>query len=92
VAHRKTYRRASDFWLKIFVVNFVVGAASGIVIEFQFGTNWASYRASSATSRRAAASRGAGVLPRIGLPGLLLFGRKKISSFVPLSVTMVWFG
>ncbi|MGK2858344.1 MAG: cytochrome ubiquinol oxidase subunit I, partial [Thermoanaerobaculia bacterium] len=37
------YRRMSDFWLKIFAVNFVVGVATGIVMEFQFGTNWASY-------------------------------------------------
>jgi cytochrome d ubiquinol oxidase subunit I len=46
-ARRRTgkdvYRRASDFWLKIFAVTFVVGVASGIVMEFQFGTNWASY-------------------------------------------------
>jgi cytochrome bd ubiquinol oxidase subunit I len=37
------YRRASDFWLKILAVNFVVGVASVIVMEFQLGTNWAGY-------------------------------------------------
>ena len=34
---------AADFWLRIFAVSFVVGVASGITMEFQFGTNWASY-------------------------------------------------
>jgi len=31
------------FWTRIFAVNFAVGVASGIVMEFQFGTNWATY-------------------------------------------------
>ncbi|MBX7082346.1 MAG: cytochrome ubiquinol oxidase subunit I [Nannocystaceae bacterium] len=31
------------FWTRIFAVNFAVGVASGIVMEFQFGTNWAAY-------------------------------------------------
>jgi cytochrome d ubiquinol oxidase subunit I len=37
------YRRLSRFWLKLFTVSFAVGVASGIVMEFQFGTNWAEY-------------------------------------------------
>ncbi|HVP15285.1 MAG TPA: cytochrome ubiquinol oxidase subunit I, partial [Terriglobales bacterium] len=39
---RDVYRRASDFWIKLFAVTFVVGVATGIVMEFEFGTNWAS--------------------------------------------------
>jgi cytochrome d ubiquinol oxidase subunit I len=31
------------FWTRIFAVNFAVGVATGIVMEFQFGTNWAGY-------------------------------------------------
>lgn len=31
------------FWTRIFAVNFAVGVASGIVMEFQFGTNWSTY-------------------------------------------------
>jgi cytochrome d ubiquinol oxidase subunit I len=31
------------FWTKIFAVNFAMGVASGIVMEFQFGTNWSTY-------------------------------------------------
>jgi len=37
------YKQAQKFWTKIFALNFAIGVASGIVMEFQFGTNWASY-------------------------------------------------
>jgi len=37
------YNRAAKFWTKIFALNFVLGVVSGIVLEFQFGTNWAAY-------------------------------------------------
>lgn len=45
--HLKTgdelYHRMARFWTKIFAVNFALGVATGIVMEFQFGTNWSSY-------------------------------------------------
>ena len=34
------YRRVFDFWLKVFAVSFGMGVVSGIVMAFQFGTNW----------------------------------------------------
>ena len=37
------YKQAQKFWTKIFGLNFAIGVASGIVMEFQFGTNWATY-------------------------------------------------
>lgn len=37
------YEAMTKFWTKIFAVNFAVGVATGIVMEFQFGTNWATY-------------------------------------------------
>ncbi len=37
------YEKITKFWVKIFAVNFAMGVASGLVMEFQFGTNWASY-------------------------------------------------
>src|SRR5512135_1843025 len=37
------YRQAQKFWTKIFALNFALGVATGIVMEFQFGTNWAVY-------------------------------------------------
>jgi len=37
------YERMTRFWSRIFGVNFAVGVATGIVMEFQFGTNWSTY-------------------------------------------------
>ncbi len=37
------YEAAARFWTRIFALNFAIGVASGIVMEFQFGTNWAAY-------------------------------------------------
>jgi cytochrome bd ubiquinol oxidase subunit I len=37
---RPTYRILFDFWLKIFDVAFGLGVVSGVVMAFQFGTNW----------------------------------------------------
>jgi cytochrome d ubiquinol oxidase subunit I len=39
----KLYEQMTRFWVKIFALTFAVGVASGIVLEFEFGTNWASY-------------------------------------------------
>src|SRR5262245_55536889 len=37
------YHRMTKFWSRVFAVNFAMGVATGIVMEFQFGTNWAAY-------------------------------------------------
>ena len=37
------YRQAQKFWTRIFALNFAIGVATGIVMEFEFGTNWAVY-------------------------------------------------
>src|SRR3982751_4304576 len=37
------YETAARFWTSLFAVSFAVGVATGIVMEFQFGTNWANY-------------------------------------------------
>ncbi len=37
------YESAARFWTSLFAISFAVGVASGIVMEFQFGTNWAAY-------------------------------------------------
>jgi cytochrome d ubiquinol oxidase subunit I len=40
VTGREIYRRIFDFWLKVFAVSFGMGVVTGIVMAFQFGTNW----------------------------------------------------
>ncbi len=37
------YRRMTKFWGKLFLINFAMGVVTGIVMEFQFGMNWANY-------------------------------------------------
>jgi cytochrome d ubiquinol oxidase subunit I len=37
------YHEAARFWTKMFGINFALGVATGIVMEFEFGTNWAAY-------------------------------------------------
>jgi cytochrome bd ubiquinol oxidase subunit I len=37
------YETAARFWTQLFALSFAVGVATGIVMEFQFGTNWAAY-------------------------------------------------
>ena len=77
---RPVYRRLFDFWLGIFGVAFGLGVVTGIVMAFQFGTNW------SELSRRAGSIQG----PLLGYEsftafaleaaffGVLMFGRKKV--------------
>ena len=40
---KKKYELLARFWTKIFAVTFGLGVATGIVMEFEFGTNWAVY-------------------------------------------------
>ena len=37
------WKSATKFWMKLFGVNFAVGVATGIILEFEFGTNWSNY-------------------------------------------------
>ena len=39
----QSYMDAARFWTGIFGINFAIGVATGIVMEFEFGTNWAMY-------------------------------------------------
>lgn len=39
----EVYQQMTKFWVKIFALTFAVGVATGIVMEFEFGTNWATY-------------------------------------------------
>ena len=37
------WRNAAKFWQKLFGINFAMGVATGIILEFEFGTNWSNY-------------------------------------------------
>lgn len=37
------WKNTAKFWMKLFAINFAVGIATGIILEFEFGTNWSNY-------------------------------------------------
>lgn len=37
------WKKTAKFWMKLFGINFAVGIATGIILEFEFGTNWSNY-------------------------------------------------
>lgn len=37
------WKRYAQFWQKLFGINFAIGVATGIILEFEFGTNWSNY-------------------------------------------------
>jgi len=37
------WKRITKFWMTLFGINFAIGVATGLIMEFQFGTNWSNY-------------------------------------------------
>jgi len=91
----EVYKKITDFLVRLLALIFVVGTATGIVMEFSFGTNWATY------SRTVADVFGP-ILAIEGLVafflesvflGVLLFGRNRVSKGVYwLSAFLVFLG
>ncbi|MBX6392467.1 MAG: cytochrome ubiquinol oxidase subunit I, partial [Burkholderiales bacterium] len=89
------YLRLSNFWIRMFAVSFGLGVVSGIVMPFQFGTNWS--RFSEATANVIAPLMGYEGLMAFFLEaaflGVLLFGRKLVPAWAHFaSALMVAFG
>ncbi len=40
---KEEWKRLTRFWMTLFGINFSIGVATGIILEFQFGTNWSNY-------------------------------------------------
>ena len=40
---KEEWKKAAKFWMTVFGINFAIGVATGIILEFQFGTNWSNY-------------------------------------------------
>ena len=77
---KPVYLRISMFWIKVFAIAFGMGVVSGIVLPFQFGTNWSGY--SDATGSIVAPLMAYEGLTAFSLEaaflGVLLFGRKLV--------------
>jgi len=86
----KEYETLTRFWIKIFALTFGIGVATGIIMEFEFGTNWAVYsRYVGDIFGSALAAEG---LFAFGLEstflGVLLFGWNRVKPWVHLVSTI----
>ena len=80
----KIYENLTRFWIKIFALTFGIGVATGIIMEFEFGTNWATYsRYVGDVFGSALAAEGLFAFAlESGFLGILLFGWNRVSSKV----------
>ena len=77
---RLVYLRLSKFWLKVFAVSFGMGVVSGIVMPFQFGTNWSRFSDATAdiVGPLMAYEGLTAFFLEAGFLGVLLFGRARV--------------
>jgi cytochrome d ubiquinol oxidase subunit I len=91
VTARPVYRRLFDFWLKIFGVAFGMGVVSGIVMGFEFGTNWS--RLAEATGPIQGPLITYETFTAFALEasffGVLIFGRPRVSPVVYFFSTLM---
>jgi cytochrome d ubiquinol oxidase subunit I len=78
---RPVYHQMARFWTKVFALTFAIGVATGIVMEFEFGTNWATYsRYVGDVFGSALAAEGIfAFFLESGFLALLLFGWNRVS-------------
>ena len=75
-----TYRRLYKFWLEIFAVNFGMGVVSGLVMAYEFGTNWSHFSsfAGGITGPLLAYEVLTAFFLEAGFLGVMLFGWNKV--------------
>lgn len=78
--HDPVYRDLYHFWSKIFAVNFAMGVVSGLVMAYQFGTNWSYFSsfAGSVTGPLLAYEVLTAFFLEAGFLGVMLFGWNKV--------------
>ena len=79
--NNQLYDKMARFWTKLFLINFAIGVATGITMEFQFGTNWSAYSryVGDIFGAPLAAEGVFAFFLESTFIGLLVFGRDKIS-------------
>ena len=81
ITKKPLYHKMTKFWVKMFGLNFAIGVATGIVMEFEFGTNWSTYsRYVGDVFGSALAAEGVfAFFLESGFLAILLFGWDKVS-------------
>lgn len=84
------YHILAKFWTRIFALTFGIGVVTGIVMEFEFGTNWATYsRYVGDIFGSALAAEGIFAFAlESGFLGILLFGWNRVKPWVHLVATI----
>ncbi|WP_293297466.1 cytochrome ubiquinol oxidase subunit I [Allomuricauda sp.] len=87
---KEIYHKLARFWTKIFALTFGIGVVTGIVMEFEFGTNWAVYsRFVGDVFGSALAAEGIFAFAlESGFLGILLFGWNRVKPWVHLVSTI----
>jgi len=87
------YERMTRFWIKIFALIFGIGVATGIIMEFEFGTNWATYsKYVGDIFGSALAAEGIFAFAlESGFLGILLFGWNRVGPKVHFFATLMVF-
>src|SRR5579885_2123824 len=95
VTRREIWFRISGFWIKIFAVSFGMGVVSGIIMPFQFGTNWSRFTDATADvlSPMMAYEGLMAFFLEASFLGVLLFGRRLVPAWAHFfAAVMVAFG
>lgn len=89
----KIYEQITRFWIKIFALIFGIGVATGIIMEFEFGTNWATYsKYVGDIFGSALAAEGIFAFAlEAGFLGILIFGWKRVSPRIHFFATVMVF-
>jgi cytochrome d ubiquinol oxidase subunit I len=92
---RKEYYRHARFWSRLFFLNVALGVATGIPLEFQFGTNWSAFSRAGGDffGHMLGYEAAMAFMLEASFIGIMMFGWKRVSPQLHLFATsMVAFG
>ncbi len=87
---RSVYLNLYQYWLKIFALTFGMGVVSGIVLSYQFGTNWSvySHKAGAIVGPLMAYEVMTAFFLEAGFLGIMLFGLKRVGPRLHFAATL----
>ena len=85
------YTEIYDLWVKVFALSFGMGVVSGLVLSYEFGTNWSefSYKAGNIIGPLMGYEVLTAFFLEASFLGIMLFGRERVSSKVHFSATCI---